>query len=110
MGNVKKESANPSPAGFNANGNKVSFWLKVKPNAPHAHLSLGPSGELQLELHAPPVDGQANEACVRFLASHLSLPRSSVEIVAGHRSRRKLIRVVGRAPEIVDRINALLNR
>ncbi len=57
------------------------------------------SGELHLELRAPPAEGQANEACVRFLARALRLPQHSVTIVAGERSRRKLLRITGRSAE-----------
>ena len=55
------------------------------------------SGELRLEIHAGPTDGQANVACIKFLARALRVTRSSVDIVTGEKSRRKLIRVRGGA-------------
>ncbi len=75
--------------------NTVTFWLRVKPRSSRERLGLGSAGELRLELHAAPTEGQANIACVEFLARLLRLPRSSIEIVAGEKSRRKLIRVRG---------------
>lgn len=84
---------------FRIEGNSVSFWLKVKPRARRECLGVGSSGELQLELHALPSEGQANEACVRFLARALRLPQHSVAILAGQKSRRKLLRITGHSAE-----------
>jgi uncharacterized protein (TIGR00251 family) len=50
----------------------------------------GPHGDaLKVRLTAPPVDGAANKMCVAFLARCLGLPKSSLEIVAGHTARTK---------------------
>jgi uncharacterized protein (TIGR00251 family) len=63
---------------------------------------------LKLALTAPPVEGKANEACVRFIADWLELPRTSVTIAAGESSRQKLIRVAGMsAAEVEERIRKL---
>jgi len=80
----------------------------VKPRSSRQGLELAPSGELYLRVHAAPTEGQANEACVRFLARHLRLPQNAVSNLAGHRSRRKLIRITGRpAREIVEFLRGL---
>ena len=50
---------------------------------------------LAIRLAAPPVDGAANDALIRFLAADLGLPRSAVRIVAGDTSRIKQIRLEG---------------
>jgi uncharacterized protein (TIGR00251 family) len=52
-------------------------------------------GALRVRLHAPPVDGAANDALVRFLADQLSVPRRVVRILAGTRSRTKTVEVDG---------------
>ena len=54
-------------------------------------------GELRLEIHAAPTDGQANVACIEFLSRALRVTRSSIKIITGEKSRRKLIRVRGGA-------------
>jgi hypothetical protein len=93
---------------FQISGESVSFWLKVKPRASHERLTLDASGELRLELHAAPVEGQANEACLRFFARALHLPQACVAVLAGEKARRKLIRITGRsAEETVTRLQAL---
>lgn len=69
--------------------------MKVVPNA-QADEVRGFSGELlQVRLKAPPVDGKANEALVRFIAETLGVPRSAVSVVRGATSRQKLIGVAG---------------
>jgi uncharacterized protein len=94
---------------FKIEGNAVGFWLRVKPRSTHERLTHGGEGELKLELHAPATGGQANDACIRFFASALRLPHSSVEIVSGQRSRKKLIRIVGRtAEEVVAQLYNLM--
>ena len=89
---------------FKVDGESVSFWLRVKPRASRERLMVDASGELRLELHAPPTDGQANEACVRFLACVLRLPQSSIAILSGHRARRKLLRISGGQPAETARL------
>jgi len=48
-----------------------------------------------VRLTAPPVDGAANEALVRFLAEQLDVPRSAVRLDAGATGRSKLVTVEG---------------
>jgi uncharacterized protein len=84
---------------FKIEGESVSFWLRVKPRAVRERLTVDGSGELRLELHAPPTEGQANEACIKFLARALHLPQACVVIVSGQRARRKLLRVSGRSAQ-----------
>ena len=91
---------------FKVECENVSFWLRVKPRAAEDRLSVDASGELRLELHAPPSEGRANEACVRFFARVLRLPQANIAILAGQKARRKLLRVTGRsAEETIRQIN-----
>ena len=84
---------------FQIERENVSFWLKVKPRSARERLTRDSSGELRLELHAAPSEGQANEACVRFFARALRLPQACVVILSGRKARRKLLRVTGRSAE-----------
>lgn len=93
---------------FRVEGESVTFWLRVKPGARRERLGRDAAGELRLEVLAPPVEGHANEACVRFLARGLRLPKTAVSILAGEKGRRKLIRIAGRAAaETVARLRSL---
>lgn len=57
---------------------------------------------VKLRLTAPPVEGEANEACRTFLAKLLSVPRSHVEILSGSTGRNKTIKVLGVSAEKVS--------
>jgi len=96
---------------FKVDQESVSFWLKVKPRSAREGLGYDSSGELRLELHAAPSEGEANQACIHFFARGLRLPHACVAIVLGQRSRRKLIRITGRSPaETVAGLEALASR
>jgi uncharacterized protein (TIGR00251 family) len=60
-------------------------------------------GAIHLRVSAPAREGRANAAAEELLARSLGLPKSSVRVVRGHTSRRKLLSVQGLAPEDVLR-------
>ncbi len=67
----------------------------MQPRASRTELA-GEQGDLlRVRLTAPPVDGAANAALVRFLAERLGVPRSAVRVVAGQRGRTKVVEVDG---------------
>ena len=77
--------------------------VKVHPRAKRSALS-GRLGEAwKLALAAPPVDGKANEECVRFLAEFAGVPRSRVRIVTGLTSRLKVVEIEGVSQEDLER-------
>ena len=82
----------------------VTLRLKVKPRSSRERLSLNSAGEMQLEVHAPAAEGEANEACCRFLARKLGVPPRAVTIEAGQKSRHKLIRIAACAPGELEEI------
>ena len=73
----------------------VQFKIKVLPRSSKNQLC-GLQGEaLKIKLTAPPVDGAANEACLRFLAEQLGVPMGRLRIISGQTNQHKLIRVEG---------------
>lgn len=63
---------------------------------------------LSVALAAPPVDGAANEALRRALAELFELPRQSVLIVSGEKSRRKLVELRGTGlAQVLARLGAV---
>ena len=76
--------------------------IRIQPRASKNEVVLMENGGLKIRLTAPPVDGAANEALVRFLAERLSIAKSRVEIISGHTGREKLIRISGMSREAAD--------
>jgi len=65
----------------------------------------GADGVLRVRLTAPPVEGRANEALVRFLAEELGVPRRQVRLVSGESSRTKVVSIEGvTADEVAARL------
>ena len=81
----------------------ITFSLKVHPKARRDGIAGTIGDSLKLDLRAPAVDGKANQACIRFLADLLKVPRSSITIAAGTTSRNKVIRIVGVSLTAVER-------
>ena len=73
--------------------------VKVHPRAKRSALAGRLGDAWKLSLAAPPVDGKANEECIRFFAEFASVPRSRVRIVMGLTSRTKVVEIEG-VPEI----------
>ena len=69
--------------------------VKVHPRARRAAVT-GRLGEAwKLDLTAPPVEGKANQECVRFLAELMGVPRARVRVVMGLTSRTKVVEIEG---------------
>ena len=67
-------------------------------------------GTIKIQIAAPPVEGQANDKLVSFLAEVLKVPKSRIEIVAGMTGRDKLISVLDLdAATVQRRIHAQLD-
>jgi uncharacterized protein (TIGR00251 family) len=87
---------------INPTGDGVSFAVKVHPRARRERIS-GVLGEaLKLEITEPAIEGRANQACIRFFAEFLKVPRSSVTIAAGNSNRNKVIRIAGVSVERIE--------
>jgi uncharacterized protein (TIGR00251 family) len=81
------------------------FAVKIHPRAKKNAIAGDLGDALKVSLTAPPIEGRANEACIEFFANLLKVPRSSVTIASGQKSRNKVIRVSGlSAEEVRERI------
>ena len=82
----------------------IEFDIRAIPRAKRTELAGERDGALVLRVNAPPVEGAANDAVIAFFAAALGVPRRSVRIVGGTRSRQKRIAVDGVTP---DQLRAL---
>jgi len=75
--------------------NGCTFDIHVSPRASRAAIAGIQEGILKVKVTAVPLEGAANEACVRLLAKELGLKKSQLGIFAGRKSRHKTIIVNG---------------
>jgi len=83
---------------------RVTLTLHIQPGAKKTEIAGLHGDALKIRLAAPPVDGKANEALVKFVAEALKLPKSAVNLKSGQTSRRKVLEVQGATTEAVARL------
>ncbi len=77
--------------------------IKVHPRAKRSAIG-GRLGEAwKLSLAAPPVDGKANDECIRFFAELMKVPKARVRIVMGLTSRSKVVEIEGVPQDELER-------
>jgi len=82
-------------------GDDLVLAIHLQPGSARDTLA-GIHGErLKIRITAAPVDGRANDHLIRYLAGLFDVPRSQVDLLAGHSSRRKRVRIrrPGRFPD-----------
>jgi len=74
---------------------QATLSVRIQPRASRNEVAGLVGDQLKIRLTAPPVEGEANAACLAFLAKLLDLAPSRLTIIQGARSRNKLIRITG---------------
>lgn len=67
--------------------------IRVIPRSKHNLVGGERDGRLIVRTTAAPVDGSANKAVIALVAAHFGLPKRTVELVSGERSRNKTLRI-----------------
>jgi uncharacterized protein (TIGR00251 family) len=80
------------------------FTVKVHPRARRSAITGKLGDAWKLDLAAPPVDGKANDECVRYLAELAGVPRARVRIVTGASSRMKVVEIEGIDQAAMERL------
>ena len=72
-----------------------AMWLDVHviPNAAKTQADGVHDQALRVRLHAPPVDGKANQALVQWLADTLGIAKSQIVLVRGQTAKRKQLQI-----------------
>ncbi len=78
--------------------------VKVHPRARRSAITGRLGDAWKLDLAAPPVDGKANDECIRFFAELSGVPRARVRVVLGLTSRTKVVDIEGVAQDDLDRM------
>jgi uncharacterized protein (TIGR00251 family) len=73
--------------------NGLTFDIHIIPHASRTEIVGTQEGALKIKVTAPPVEGAANEACIKLLAKELGLKKSRMEISSGTKSRKKTVMI-----------------
>jgi len=87
----------------------VIFKIKVQPGASKNEIVGVQQDALKIRISAPPIQGKANKALIGFLAKELGVKKSEVEIVSGHTSKIKKIKVLGEGAKIEKNLQRFLS-
>lgn len=74
-------------------GDDLILLCHIQPGAKRSELAGEHGDRLKIRLQAPPVDGKANTALIRFLSKLFAVPRNAIEIESGDLSRQKRVRI-----------------
>ncbi len=96
-------ASNLIPVWLQADAYIVRLRVRVQPRASRTEVAGAYGDALRIRVAAPPVDGEANEELVRWLAKCLGVARSRVRIVSGETGRNKVIAVEGVTTAQVER-------
>src|SRR5438034_4321034 len=105
MSRQPRAETSTAPAYLRVQPDGLWLSIKVQPRASVNEIGEPLGNELRVKVTAPPVDSAANEAVLRLLAERLACARNQVELVRGHTSRHKVIKVHGLAAgSVIERL------
>jgi hypothetical protein len=83
------------PSYLRSDGGDCVVTVKAQPRAKSTGIAGLHGDALKIRLAAPPVDGEANEELIRFMADCLGVPKGRVRVLRGAGSTHKQVQIVG---------------
>ena len=87
-------------------GDAIRLTVQVLPNAKNTEVVGLLDGALKIRLKAQPIEGQANEELIRFIATQIKVPKKQISVVRGITSRLKVVEI--KAQREIEEISRLL--
>jgi uncharacterized protein (TIGR00251 family) len=82
----------------------AALTIRVTPRARKTEISgFMDDGTLRVRVSAPPVEGKANAALIKFLAKVLGVRKNKIEIIAGEKSLDKIVSILDISAEQVQK-------
>ena len=69
----------------------MRYAIKVKPGSSQEKIVETNEGELTIYLRAKAHDGEANDALIKLLSKYYKVPKTSINIIRGAKSKSKII-------------------
>jgi len=73
----------------------VNIQVQIQPRFSKDQIVGLHDGRLKITISAPPIDGKANESLIEFLAKTFKVSKSNIDILKGHTSKLKTIKLSG---------------
>jgi uncharacterized protein (TIGR00251 family) len=85
-------------------GKGAVLEIRLAPRSSRCEIAGIQDGSLKMKITAPPVEGKANEECIRFLSDLLRIRKSAISIIAGEKSKNKTVLVTGMTAQEIEKI------
>jgi uncharacterized protein (TIGR00251 family) len=95
---------------FSVRGADLLLRLRIQPRASRDGIDEVRAGRLHVRICSPPVQGAANDSLIKLIAHASGVPRSTVRLMRGEKSRDKEIILAGAAAaceEIIARLTLI---
>ena len=91
----------------------IRLTVRLTPNAGRDGIDgveIGADGEewLKARVTAVPEKGKANKALIELLAKSLRVPKSSISVISGDTSRKKILQIDGNPEDLAPKIKSLM--
>ena len=84
-------------------GKEALLEITVSPRSSKSIIKID-RDTVRVYLNSPPVDGKANDECIRLFSKKLKIPRSAISIVRGEKGKRKLLEIQGMSLDEIMKI------
>jgi uncharacterized protein (TIGR00251 family) len=71
----------------------MKLTVKVKPNSRKNEIKRAEDGTLTIFVACPPIEGKANVKLIELLSDYLEKPKRCISIVAGLKSKNKIVEI-----------------
>ena len=87
----------------------LKVFVRLSPKAKRegiegVHTDPDGTERIKIAVSAPPVDGKANEALIKWLSKHLHIAKSAITLVSGATDRSKTLLIAGDAAELIKKL------
>ena len=83
------------PDWYRCTGDVITLTLHVQPGAKRSEICGLHGDAIKLKLAAPPIEGRANEALLRFISDLFDVPLRQIQLKQGTQSRHKVVAITG---------------
>ncbi len=101
MNHPSAQPKNPlnSPTFLNQRGSDLEVLVTVKPSAKKSGVTGVHAGRIKISITAPPDKGKANSELIAVFADLLEKPKRDIEVMTGHASPQKKLRITDYSAE-----------